>query len=159
IAEARTASVRPDFACMSRTTSTMPSRTSSGAWMTRSTPSPRTVSSGSVTRAATSMSRSRPRSSPVISQSIHTSTSDTWDSVGRLFTRARGGCHGKVARAVAGTYRSDLAPARDLGERDGGRHRGVERLDLAADGDRHPQVAGLADQPGEPTPLGADHYD
>ena len=58
-ATARTSSVSPDFACMSRTNSTMLSSTSSGAWITTSTPSPRTLRSGSVTSAATSISASR----------------------------------------------------------------------------------------------------
>ena len=40
--------------------------------MTTSTPSPSTLSSESVTRAATSTSASCPRSRPVISQSIQT---------------------------------------------------------------------------------------
>ena len=65
----------PDDACISRTTSGIRSSCSAVAPTTTSTPSPRTFSSLSVTSAATSMSRSLPRSSPVISQSIHTSRS------------------------------------------------------------------------------------
>src|SRR3954469_25068235 len=57
---------------MSRTTSGMLSRDSSDAWMTTSTPSPNGTRSASVTRAAISISASFRRSSPVISQSIHT---------------------------------------------------------------------------------------
>ena len=60
---------------MSRTTSGIRVSCSAVAPMTMSTPSPMTFSSESVTSAATSMSRSEPRSSPVISQSIHTSRS------------------------------------------------------------------------------------
>ena len=62
---------------MSRTTSGIPASSGSSAWMTRSTPSPRTRRSPSVTSAAISMSASRPRSRPVISQSIHTRRSFT----------------------------------------------------------------------------------
>src|SRR5688500_9445915 len=62
---------------MSRTTSGIPASRGSSAWMTRSTPSPRTRRSPSVTSAAISMSASRPRSRPVISQSIHTRRSFT----------------------------------------------------------------------------------
>src|SRR5690349_5492162 len=62
---------------MSRTTSGMPSSSGSSAWMTRSTPAPSTRRSPSVTSAAISMSASRPRSRPVISQSIHTRRSFT----------------------------------------------------------------------------------
>ncbi len=57
---------------MFRTMSSMCSSTPSGGRITTSTPSPSTVSCESVTRAATSISASAVRSSPVISQSIHT---------------------------------------------------------------------------------------
>src|SRR5699024_9132371 len=56
----------------SRTKSPMVSRASCGGLITTSTPSSRMLSSLSVTRQATSMSASRSRSRPVISQSIHT---------------------------------------------------------------------------------------
>ena len=62
---------------MSRTTSGIPASSGSSAWMTRSTPSPSTRRSPSVTSAAISMSASRRRSRPVISQSIHTRRSFT----------------------------------------------------------------------------------
>ncbi len=75
--EARTSSVRPERLCIWATTSTIPSSASSSAWITTSMPSPRTLSSASVTRAAISMSRSDRRSRPVISQSIHTNSSRT----------------------------------------------------------------------------------
>ncbi|OLT09760.1 hypothetical protein BJF78_05935 [Pseudonocardia sp. CNS-139] len=75
--EARTASVRPECACISRTTSGIPASAASSAWITTSTPSPRTLRSPSVTSTAISMSASRPRSSPVISQSIQTRRSVT----------------------------------------------------------------------------------
>src|SRR4051812_23825418 len=75
--ERRTSSVRPERACMSRTMSGIPASDSSSVWITRSTPSPRTRRSPSVTRAAISMRASRPRSRPVISQSIHTRRSFT----------------------------------------------------------------------------------
>src|SRR6187551_1983614 len=75
--ESRTSSVSPERACMSRTMSGIPASTESSAWMTRSTPSPSTRRSPSVTSAAISMSASRRRSRPVISQSIHTRRSFT----------------------------------------------------------------------------------
>src|SRR3954454_11523674 len=62
---------------MSRTRSSICSTASGGGLMTTSTPSPRTVSSKSVTSAETSMRASRARLNPVISQSIHTSRSFT----------------------------------------------------------------------------------
>src|SRR5579859_664967 len=79
--DARTCSVSPDFSCISRTTSNIPSSSSSLAWITTSTPSPRMLRLGSVTSAATSIRASCPRSSPVISQSIHTRRSLTGDSL------------------------------------------------------------------------------
>ncbi|COX85327.1 Uncharacterised protein [Mycobacterium tuberculosis] len=60
----------------------MPDSAASSACITTSTPSPRMFRSASVTRAAISISLSEPRSSPVISQSIHTSSSCTALSVG-----------------------------------------------------------------------------
>ena len=60
---------------MPRTTSTIWSSAAAGGLMTTSTPSPRTLSSESVTSAATSTSASCSRDRPVISQSIHTSRS------------------------------------------------------------------------------------
>ena len=57
---------------MSRTKSPICSSASSGGRMTTSTPSPRTVSSKSVTRAATSTRASDSSERPVISQSIQT---------------------------------------------------------------------------------------
>ena len=62
---------------MLRTKSSIWSRDSCGGFTTTSTPSPRTLSSKSVTSAATSISASARRSRPVISQSIHTSRSFT----------------------------------------------------------------------------------
>ena len=70
--DARTAVVSPDRWCMTRTTSTMPSRIASSALMITSTPSSSIFNSGSVTIAATSINLSCPRSRPVISQSIQT---------------------------------------------------------------------------------------
>jgi alpha-1,2-mannosyltransferase len=52
------------------------------------------------------------------------------------------------------------APAAgDLGEHDPGGDGGVERLDAGGHGDRDGLVTGLADQPGQAAPLGADHHD
>ena len=62
---------------MLRTKSTIWSSDSCDGLMITSMPSPRTLSSKSVTSAATSISASAPRSRPVISQSIHTSLSLT----------------------------------------------------------------------------------
>jgi hypothetical protein len=62
---------------MSRTNSTIWSIASAGGLITMSMPSPSTLRSKSVTSAATSIRASAPRSSPVISQSIHTSRSFT----------------------------------------------------------------------------------
>ena len=59
--------------------------------MTTSTPSPITFSSKSVTRAATSISASAPRSSPVISQSIHTRRSFTPSTLLTVANGAHGG--------------------------------------------------------------------
>ena len=58
--------------CMSRTKSPICASADSGGRMTTSTPSPSWFSSKSVTRAATSISASSTRDSPVISQSTHT---------------------------------------------------------------------------------------
>jgi len=74
VADARIAGRRPDFSCIARTTSDMRASTSSGWWMIRSGPSATTRSSSSVTMVATSTMTSRSGSSPVISRSIHTST-------------------------------------------------------------------------------------
>src|SRR4051794_4423467 len=60
---------------MVRTNSSIWSRASGGGFTITSMPSPSTLRSKSVTRAATSMSASALRSSPVISQSIHTKRS------------------------------------------------------------------------------------
>src|SRR5665811_133046 len=65
-------SSRPEFRCISVTKSLICARASAGGLMTMSTPSPKTLSSGSVTSTASSMRASVPRSRPVISQSIHT---------------------------------------------------------------------------------------
>ena len=73
---------------MSRTTSGMWSSASCGGLMTTSTPSPSTLSSESVTSAATSTSASWPRSRPVISQSIQTILS--WRSGMAVTLEARG---------------------------------------------------------------------
>ena len=62
---------------MLRTKSIIWSSASCDGLMITSMPSPSTLSSKSVTRAATSISASAPRSRPVISQSIHTSLSLT----------------------------------------------------------------------------------
>ena len=75
--EARTSSMSPDRLCICATTSIMPSSAASSAWITTSMPSPSTLSSASVTRAAISINRSERRSRPVISQSIHTNSSRT----------------------------------------------------------------------------------
>ncbi len=75
--EARTSSTSPDLVCIWATTSIIDDNASSSAWMTTSRPSPRMFSSESVTSTAISMSRSDLRSRPVISQSIHTSSSRT----------------------------------------------------------------------------------
>ena len=58
--------------CICRTMSRICSSAAAGGLITTSTPSPSTVSSESVTRAATSTRASVRRSSPVISQSIQT---------------------------------------------------------------------------------------
>src|SRR5262245_9155424 len=79
----RTSGVRPELACISRTTSGMVSSTASSAWMTMSTPSSRMLSSESVTSTAISTSASLLRSRPVISQSIHTKLSVTQRSLAR----------------------------------------------------------------------------
>src|SRR5690606_9945162 len=65
-------SSRPELVCMSFTSWLIWSIACCGGLMTRSTPSPRMLSSPSVTNAATSIKASVARSSPVISQSIHT---------------------------------------------------------------------------------------
>ena len=75
--DARTSSIRPERVCISVTTSIIDDSASSSAWMTTSMPSPRMLSSASVTSTAISISRSDLRSRPVISQSIHTSSSRT----------------------------------------------------------------------------------
>ncbi len=62
---------------MVRTKSVICSSASAGGFTIRSMPAPRTLRSKSVTRAATSISASARRSSPVISQSIQTSLSFT----------------------------------------------------------------------------------
>src|SRR3954447_8136941 len=60
------------------TNGTIVFKTSSPTWMITSRPSSTRVRSDSVTRTAISISASRARSRPVISQSIHTSRSFTW---------------------------------------------------------------------------------
>src|SRR4051812_45271432 len=72
---------------MSRTIGTMASRTSSWACTMTSTPSSTGLRSASVTIAATSINASRARSSPVISQSIHTSAPVTEADAIRLLNR------------------------------------------------------------------------
>ena len=62
---------------------------------------------------------------------------------------------GRGGRVGAGS--GGAAAAGDVGEGDGGGDAGVERLGVRGHRDRHPQVAGLADQPGQPAALGADH--
>ena len=81
---------------MVRTKSSICSSASAGGLTITSTPSPSTLRSKSVTRAATSISASAPRSRPVISQSIHTS---------RSFTPAPYPCHVQPAalRHVSGS--------------------------------------------------------
>src|SRR5665647_3485372 len=66
------ASSRPDVVCICRTNGIICSSASAGGVMTASTPSPRTLSSESVTTAATSIRASLTMSRPVISQSTQT---------------------------------------------------------------------------------------
>src|SRR6266508_1034428 len=117
---ARTASVRPDLACMVLTTSFMAASCLSSAWITTSTPSPSTLRSGSVTSAATSINASWRRSRPVISQSIQTRRSFTSYSlmIGTTKLRERWsgqvGFEGQVVWAVGGDV--DRAGAADAGQ-------------------------------------------
>ena len=83
-----TSSISPERECISVTTSIIDDSAASSAWITTSTPSPRMFSSASVTSAAISINLSEPRSSPVISQSIHTNSSRTALSVGARRARA-----------------------------------------------------------------------
>src|SRR5215218_9190161 len=85
----------------------MPSSCASSAWMTTSTPSPRTLRSGSVTSAATSISASEPRLSPVISQSTQTRRSAAIGTEydGRLPGNARAGYYGVCMPPPAQTRR------------------------------------------------------
>src|SRR5918994_1865662 len=112
IVEVRTRSVRPEAACISRTTGCMPSSSSAGAEMARSMPSSRMRSSESVIRAAISISASRRRSSPVISQSTQTSRSAALSATRRPYRR-----RSPYPRRRAG--RTTL-PAEDVAE-EGGR--------------------------------------
>src|SRR5215510_6823033 len=84
--DARTSSIRPERVCISVTTGIIADSAASSAWMTTSMPSPRMFSSASVTSTAISISRSVLRSRPVISQSIHTSSSRTGATVSRRAT-------------------------------------------------------------------------
>ena len=82
--------------------------------MITSMPSPSTLRSKSVTSAATSISASAPRSSPVISQSIHTSLSfttghPTWPGVDALRARLSLASYG---RGREGLVRPRRAPGR-----------------------------------------------
>ena len=88
---------------MPRTKSSICSSASAGGAMTRSTPSPSWLSSKSVTRAATSMSASFSRESPVISQSIQTMRSLTERSVGFCATRTPYG-PGRTQAALSGLH-------------------------------------------------------
>ena len=76
--------------CMSRTNSSIWSSAAAGGLMTTSTPSPRTVSSKSVTRAATSTSASVRRDRPVISQSIQMIRSEMARWLGESFVVVTG---------------------------------------------------------------------
>ena len=80
IVEARIASSRPDRVCISTTNGSIRASTSSGWWTTRSGPSAMIARSSSVTIVAISTITSLVWSSPVISRSIHTST--TADTTG-----------------------------------------------------------------------------
>src|SRR3954453_11368737 len=88
----------------------------SSVWMTTSIPSPRMLRSASVTSTAISMSRSVLRSRPVISQSIHTSSSRTGLTVSRRPTTSRqhppGGAAPVMFRAM--TTESTATPAQQI---------------------------------------------
>src|SRR6476661_2367835 len=87
--DARTSSIRPERVCISVTTGIIADNAASSAWMTTSMPSPRMLRSASVTSTAISMSLSALRSRPVISQSIHTSSSRTGLTLSRRATSSR----------------------------------------------------------------------
>src|SRR5450759_1531331 len=78
VAAPGSSSSRPDVVCIPRTNSTIWSSAACGGVITTSTPSPRTLSSESVTTAATSIRASAVRSRPFISQSIQTIRSEVF---------------------------------------------------------------------------------
>src|ERR1700754_542655 len=100
--DARTSSIRPERVCISVTTGIIDDSASLSAWITTSRPSPRMFSSASVTSTAISMSRSDLRSSPVISQSIHTSSSRTAITV--LFANMTTESSASPAQQIAAGY-------------------------------------------------------
>src|SRR5699024_12883890 len=85
------------------------SRASSSAPMTTFTPSPRTLRSPSVPRAAISISLSLSRSRPVISQSIHTSLSCTGTTLDPNGVGRRSGLSAELAVEGADHRRRDGA--------------------------------------------------
>src|SRR6476619_4778469 len=87
--DARTSSIRPERVCISVAAGIIEDNAASSAWMTTSMPSPRMLRSASVTSTAISMSLSALRSRPVISQSIHTSSSRTGLTLSRRATSSR----------------------------------------------------------------------
>src|ERR1700747_147200 len=81
--------MRPERGCIWVTTAISDDNATSSAWITTSTPSPRTFRSASVTRTAISINLSERTSSPVISQSIHTSSSRTAFTLGKVSWQIR----------------------------------------------------------------------
>ena len=104
---------------MVRTKSSICSSASAGGFTSTSMPSPSTLSSKSVTRAATSISASAPRSSPVISQSIHTSRSFTLEPYSGRSQRSFLQWNACAGRAELGGSRRPPRGRRRLGRRRG----------------------------------------
>src|SRR6476469_11005915 len=100
--DARTSSIRPERVCISVTTGIIADNAASSAWMTTSMPSPRMLRSASVTSTAISISWSFVKSRPVISQSIHTSSSRTALTV--LFSNMTTESSAAPAKQIAAGY-------------------------------------------------------
>lgn len=89
--------ISPELVCISRTKSFIWSIASWGAWITRSTPSPRMLSCESVIKTAISTNTSLLRSNPVISQSTQIRFGDSL-----LIVKP----YGTMGRRVDFTFRS-----------------------------------------------------
>src|SRR3984893_7604868 len=111
--DVRTSSMRPDRGCIWVTTSIIDDSAASSAWITTSMPSPRMLRSASVTSTAISMRRSVLRSRPVISQSIHTSSSRTGKTLSRRATPTRPHLRGE-ANVRAMTTESTATKAQQI---------------------------------------------